>query len=260
METLEQKLERFRRYYFHLIEVAESDVNLDDQKVHSKILCCSILDAISKSIFPEIKSNCQRFIYLVRQCKSWPDSEKVSVLHLLRLLEINPSLSFEEQRLKKQVLLKYSRMFEPTNSLNNSEFPISSDMDVSELLELWPRQNSEYVKVGGVKPYQLKHEYMLWLYRNALVHEYRSPGNGVDLDLGQYAAEHPFYQQVTTVDSFGENQLQFTSRWELVYPSRFFLNLCKNAVEVACEFNCERGTSPFNGYSRGTYWLPDFNE
>ncbi|MDE1358819.1 hypothetical protein L9W73_16160 [Vibrio aestuarianus] len=260
METLQQKLERFKKHYFHLIEVAESDVNLDDQKVHSKILCCSILDAISKSAFPEIKSNCQRFISLVQLCRSWPDSQKVSVLHLLRLLEISPILSLEEQQLKKQILLKYSRMFEPTDYLMNSEFSISSDMDVNELLELWPRQNDQYVKVGGVKPHQLKHEHMLWLYRNALVHEYRSPGNGVDLDLGQCAAEHPFYQQVTTVDSLGKNRLQFTSRWELVYPSRFFLNLCKSAIEVACEVNLKRGTSPFNGYSSGTYWLPDFNE
>ncbi|MCC2525709.1 hypothetical protein [Vibrio coralliilyticus] len=258
METLEQKVDRFRGYYLGLIEVAESDVNLADQKIHSKILCCSILDAISKSVFPDIASNGKRFTSLIRLCKSWQDSEKVSVLHLLRLLEITPSLSPEARELKDYIAQRYSGVFVSTNRLISNNFPISSDLDVTELLERWPILNGGPVKIGGVRPHQLKHVNMLWLYRNSLVHEYRHPGNGVE--LGQYVPESPFYQEVSTVLSFDDSKLHFTNRWELVYPSKFFLNLCKNALEVACEHHLEQGTSPFNGYSEGSYWLPNFNE
>lgn len=258
METLEQKIERFKEHYFGLIDVAESEVNLANQKIHSKILCCSIFDAISKSVFPEIKSNCKRFTSLVRLCTDWQDSEKVSILHLLRLLEITPNLSHEAQELKSYITKKYSKMFVPTNCLISNNFSISYDLDIKELLELWPTESGDAVKIGDVKPHQLKHEYMLWLYRNSLVHEYRNPGNGVE--LGQHVPDYAFYQEVSTVHSLEGAKLQFTNHWELVYPSKFFLNLCKNAVEVACEFHRVHETCPFNGYSGGTYWLPEFNE
>ncbi|WP_180834560.1 hypothetical protein, partial [Vibrio parahaemolyticus] len=80
METLEEKVARYREYFMELISVAEDQQNQVHQKVHSKILCCSVFDAISKSIFPEIKSNKQRFVELVRLCDIWPESQCVSVL------------------------------------------------------------------------------------------------------------------------------------------------------------------------------------
>ena len=91
-ETLEEKVDRFKVYYMELISTAECEQNLTHQNVPSKILCCSIFDAISKSVFPEITSNRERYISLVRRCDSWPESKKVSLLHLVRLFEITKNI------------------------------------------------------------------------------------------------------------------------------------------------------------------------
>ena len=87
METIDEKIGRFREFNEELLDVAQSKVNMTHEKVHSKILCCSIFDALSKSVFPDIKGNRQRYIELVRLCDQWPESQKVSLLHLVRLLE-----------------------------------------------------------------------------------------------------------------------------------------------------------------------------
>ncbi|EJO2021542.1 hypothetical protein RQY88_004220 [Vibrio vulnificus] len=258
METLEEKVTRYREHFMELISVAEQQQNLAHQKVHSKILCCSVFDAISKSIFPDIKSNGQRFVALVRLCNAWPESQHVSVLHLLRLFEVTNELPKEAKMLEDHVLKHFGSRFKSTNSIMSNNISISSDIHIDDLLALWPKDNQKPMKVGTVLPHQLKHEHLLWLYRNSVVHEYRNPGNGVE--LGSSVPDYAFYQEVATGSSFTESNMTFTSRWELVYPQKLFINLCKNAVEVASEHHLKKGSSPFTAYSDGTYWLPDFNE
>ncbi|TON65005.1 hypothetical protein CGH51_24160, partial [Vibrio parahaemolyticus] len=92
----------------------------------------------------------------------------------------------------------------------------------------------------------------------SVVHEYRNPGNGVE--LGQSVPEYAFYQEIALVSSLTESKMTYTNRWELVYPQKLFIKLCKNALEVACEYHINKGLSPFSTYSNGTYWIPDFNE
>ncbi len=258
IETLEEKIDRFKQYYLGLIKTAECEQNIVDQKVHSKILSCSIFDAISKSIFPEISSNCQRFTALVRLCENWPESQKVSLLHLVRLLEITPNLPASTNELKKYATQQFKSKFPNSNSIicNNKE--ISSDVEIEVILNLWPTQNGGPIKIGKVLPHQLKHEYLLWLYRNSVVHEYRNPGRGVE--LGQYVPEYAFYQEMATVSTINEKEFKFTSNWELVYPYRFFINLCREAVDVVSQLHNENKTCPFQAYSEGTFWLPNFNE
>nr|WP_321239390.1 hypothetical protein [uncultured Tolumonas sp.] len=258
METAEEKVARYREYFVELISVAEEKQNLAHQKVHSKILCCSIFDSISKSIFPEIESNRARFVALVRLCDSWPESQKVSVLHLLRLFEVANNLPKEAKMLEDYVLTNFGNRFRSTNRIMSNSLSISSDINIEELLTLWPKDNPKPVKINNVLPHQLKHEYLLWLYRNSVVHEYRNPGNGIE--LGRCIPENAFYQEVSTVSSFAESKMTFTNHWELVYPQKLFVNLCRNAIEVACKHHLNKKSNPFSSYSEGTYWLPDFNE
>ncbi|MGO3423307.1 MAG: hypothetical protein ACTIMZ_12760 [Pseudoalteromonas distincta] len=258
IETLEEKVDRFKEYYLGLIKTAECEQNITNQKVHSKILSCSIFDAISKSIFPEISSNCQRFTALVRLCENWPESQKVSLLHLVRLLEITPNLPSSTNELKIYATQQFESKFPNSNSIMSNNKAISSDVEIEAILELWPTQNGKPIKIGKVLPHQLKHEYLLWLYRNSVVHEYRNPGRGVE--LGLYVPEYAFYQEMATVSKIDEKEFKFTSLWELVYPYRFFINLCKEALDVVSLLHNKNKTSPFQAYSEGTFWLPNFNE
>lgn len=257
IETLEQKIDRFKQYYLSLIKTAECEQNIANQKVHSKILSCSIFDAISKSIFPEISSNCQRFTALVRLCENWPESQKVSLLHLVRLLEITPNLPSSMNELKKYATQQFDNKFPNSNSIMSNNKAISSDVEIEEILELWPTQSGKPIKIGNVLPHQLKHEYLLWLYRNSVVHEYRNPGRGVE--LGQYVPKYAFYQEMAMVSEIDEKEFKFNSHWELVYPYRFFINLCKEALSLVSLLHNKNKTNPFQAYSEGTFWLPNFN-
>jgi hypothetical protein len=257
-ETLEEKVDRFKVYYMELISTAECEQNLTHQNVPSKILCCSIFDAISKSVFPEITSNRERYISLVRRCDSWPESKKVSLLHLVRLFEITKNIPPNTNQLVELAQQKFNRIFPISNNLSRNHVPISSDINLEDILTLWPKQNSTHIKIGGVKPHQLMHENLLWLYRNSVVHEYRNPGQG--FELGQYVPEYAFYQKLSTINSLTDKGFNFTNRWELVYPVNFFINLCKEALNVAALNHLENQTCPFQGYSEGTYWLPNFND
>lgn len=257
LETLSEKVDRFKTYYLDLIKTAECEQNLANQKVHSKILCCSIFDAISKSLFPKSTSNCMRFVSLVRLCEGWPESQKVSLLHLVRLFEVTPHLPSSANKLKEFATQEFGKSFPISNRLMSNNKPISSDIDIENIKVLWPTQDDKPIKIGKVMPHQLKHEHLLWLYRNSVVHEYRNPGRGVE--LGQYVPEYAFYQEVSTVSALTEKGINFSNQWELVYPASFFIELCKQALNVASSIHLKNETCPFKAYSEGTYWIPDFN-
>jgi len=256
-ETLSDKVSRFQMYYLDLIKTAECEPNLANEKVHSKILCCSIFDAISKSVFPNIHGNRERFVELVRLCESWPESQKISLLHLVRLFEVTQNLPSNVKQLKEFSKNTFSKLFPILNGLYTENKPISLDTDIDRVLLLWPKQNGKPIKIGGVLPHQLKHENLLWLYRNSVVHEYRAPGEGVE--QGRYNPEFAFYQKVTIVSSITNKEMIYSNQWELVYPASFFVELCKQAINVASAIHLKNNTCPFTAYSAGTYWIPDFN-
>lgn len=258
METIDEKIGRFREFNEELLDVAQSKVNMTHEKVHSKILCCSIFDALSKSVFPDIKGNRQRYIELVRLCDQWPESQKVSLLHLVRLLEkeaVIPNKFRELIELSNDLFLKN---FKLSNNVLSNTVPATADISFKELLTVWPKnKNGNPIQLAGVQPSQLKHENLFWCYRNSIVHEYRNPGNGVE--LGSSQPDLAFYQEVYSLDEKSDS-IAVSSRWELIYPVNLFIKLCKYAIEIACNHHFKNRTSPFEAYASGTYWLPTFNE
>jgi len=71
-----------------MINAAVTDGNLRDQAIHAKVLLCAIIDSLAKSRFPNISSNGARFTQTVDECAEWPDSDRISLLHLKRALEV----------------------------------------------------------------------------------------------------------------------------------------------------------------------------
>ena len=59
-ETVEEKLDRFRIFISRQIQKSLAQPNLEDQGIRAKILLCSIIDYMSKSIYPN-ENNGDRF-------------------------------------------------------------------------------------------------------------------------------------------------------------------------------------------------------
>ena len=62
------------------------------------------------------------------------------------------------------------------------------------------------------------------------------------------------------VSAFLQGRLTYTNKWELVYPTGFFHRLALEALTSIARLHAQNKTSPFEAYSQGTYWLPEFNE
>ena len=131
---------------------------------------------------------------------------------------------------------------------------------LSEVQSYWPADaNGDLKPIKKVHLTQLQHKNLFWLYRNSLVHEYRIPGRGAEwtAELGS----DPYYQEVAFIEEFSRDTgIRFTNRWELVYPTGFFLQLTQAALTNIAEFHQRNASSPFAAYSEGSYWIPAFNE
>ena len=259
-ETVEQKVGRFVEFNQTMIENAVESRNLEHQGVHAKVLLCSILDSLGRSRFPEIKRNGERFVSLLDGCSNWPEKDHVSLLHLARAFDVESYDAAEFSDVQLWVVEQMQRYFQLSNRLLSVHVPIVKDPQMSVVLESWPQSSDSLPqRLGTLTPNRLQHKHLLWLYRNSLVHEYRLPGRGAErYNLRDSSA---YYQQVAELEGLSpEVGLQFSNRWELIYPTGFFKRLAEQVLQCVAEFHLSNGTSPFEAYSEGSYWIPAYND
>ena len=264
-ESNHEKVERFIEFNQRMIETAMTEQNLSDQSIHAKALLCCIFDSLAKSRFPSGMSNGERFKKTVSGYTSWDDCERVSLLHLLRAIEVAETVPPEFDPLNKWAENLFSIEFPLSNSVGAVESPISNDPDFHKASCYWPTGKRGNLKpIGDISLYQLQHLNLLWLYRNSLVHEYRIPGMGQEwqsestLERNPHL-NNPYYQEVSVMDP-EDKKVKITNRWELIYPTDFFLQITKSALTNIAEFHKQNKSSPFAAYPEGSYWIPPFNE
>lgn len=259
-ESNSDKVKRFIEFNDSMIVAAMAEYNRADQSIHSKVLLCAIFDSLAKSRFPDCAGNAERFKRTIAEHSNWQDCERVSLLHLVRALEIFPALPPEFLKLNTWACDQFSRQFPLTDRLLSVSTPISKDPTISEVQAYWPTSaDGNPKRLGRVHLLQLQHKNLLWLYRNSLIHEYRIPGQGWERNTS--TENEPFYQQVATITELSsEAGMKFTNRWELIYPTSFFHQLTNRVLTSVADYHLKHGSSPFVAYSEGSYWIPDFNE
>lgn len=265
-ESLEEKICRFQSFNNGLIETAMMDCNRMDQGVHAKILLCSILDSLSKSAFPAIKENADRFKKAIVKFGAWHDADRASLLHIKRLLEVVGDVpeQFQEpdkfKEFNKWVEDEFNKHFSFSGQLISVNLHLEKDVEFETLKNLWPSSSEgNFYKIGNVLPCKLKHKHLLWLYRNALVHEYRLPGKGAEISRSEDTK--PYYQQLSSLTGFHSGgELDFSQRWELVYPTGFFKSLASKVLDGVAAFHRDKGSNPFEAYSDSSYWIPKLSE
>lgn len=254
-ETLQEKIDRFRAFFTDQVDRI-SQLEHDSQgRLHKKILYTAILDAVSTPVYPRSskRSNRSRFVQLVRVFGRWEDASRVSLPQLLRLLEVCPEPAFADAR-----AFVRRRLADWVADADNS-LPLSEDPEIHEVRTLWPKGKEHEALVGGIKLEGLTHGHLFYENRNALVHEYRERGEGWE-EL--YSREEPFYQQATSLEAIepGRWSPVTTTRWQLVYPARFFEQLCRRAIDGVGQYLVENQLPPFAHYTFGTYFLDELAE
>jgi len=248
------KVDRFRQYHRDLIAHALSKGNHRFTAIHSNVLLCCILDRIAKAGAPHLDRIGDRFKAVVEQYADWADANRVSILHLARVL-MSPNLPDAFNDVKRRVDHDLGRKLPE----HQNQIFLTNDPLLHEVENYWPTNNNgNFIQIDGFVPELLTHSNMLWLYRNSMVHEYSKPGRGSE---SPFRREHnPYYQKLQTfIGITPQDTAIWHENWEMVYPTAFITDIVRKVLEGVCDDFRSQNTSPFSFYSEGTYWNPKLN-
>ena len=237
-------VERFVGYFKSQLAEIKS-LTSKHGELYRKLLYVSVLDTLAGSVLPK-RPNKERFVYFLMRFCRWPDGERVSLPHLLQLLKKNPDPAFEQ--LRKWALSQYKAH----PALGGALAPISEDPTFKEMKKQWPVSAEHRTPIEGVDLVSLQHYHLLYVYRNMLVHELRTPGYGHDFKEDST----PYYHGSTSIDAGGKEVRRTV---ELVYPEAFLHSLCETGLEQLKQYFLANELNPYDSYLFGTYWIRELN-
>lgn len=239
MKVLEQRIKDYLDYFQNQLQKIR---NLECKKptdLFRKILYSSLLDALSKTTAHPKKGNRERIVDFIHRFCNWSTCEKVSLPHLLRLLEMVPDPAFSD--LRQHVFSILDKWEEP------KLIYINSDLDYKDVMKYWP--NDIPKPLENIRIEFLQHVNLFYRYRNSLIHESRKPGDGIEFPN----MSEPYYH------SMNDNKAK-QETWELVYPLKFFDSLCDAAIKNLKEYYLKDRIDPYSCYKFGTYWIEELNK
>jgi hypothetical protein len=240
MEKIESYSKKFVALFKRRIEVIDSAKFSEASSLYKKILFVGVIDALSKTIYPR-KGNRDRFVSFVRNFANWKDCERISLLHLVKLLEKVPDTDFSE--LRKSAFSLFAQWDE------GETVYLNRDPDYSAIQKLWPKEK-EYMKpLENIQLDSLKHVHLMYTYRNSLIHELRTSGYGLE----DPDDDEPFYHSMLHTP---ENR----NTWELVYPLKFFQAICDRALTNLYSYYSDNRINPYDHFAFGTYWIEELNK
>ena len=229
---------RFFGYFRKELNLID-DIEGREYKIHKKIMYVSMIDTIAGLIYPTF-GNKDRFVSLLVNFGSWSESEYVSIPHLARALQLNPSPEFNH--LREYVFSEFDKWSQ------GDLIHINRDIPANIAGTHWPKGKNYNEAVNEVALESLKHAHLLYRYRNALVHSFRPLGS----DFEMPEDESPYYLSITVVKK--------DNYWDLIYPAVFFKKLVTNVFNNAEQHILKNRVNPIEVLRVGRYWLPSLNK
>jgi hypothetical protein len=201
-----------------------SDVPNVQNASFRKVLYLVMLDALARVRFPENKSIGSRFRDFIRQYGDWPDGERVSLPQAQIVLSLHADIALEVRTFVATRLALF-------------------DEGTYQGLQLDPFPHEFPVPLGPLENCQ--HVALLWEFRNALLHEFRHPGRGVDFETHR---ESPYYLGVWSADGS-------EATWELLIPDQFLNTLALRCLDNLVIWLRTNGRDPWNTFDEGRLWV-----
>lgn len=243
METLKDEIDLFISFFHEQFNSIRSVQFKKYGKLYKKILYLAMIDTLSKTIYPR-KQNRDRFASFIRNFSTWKFCEKISLPHLVKLLEIVPDPEFSNLR---QFAFSRLDQWEEGNVIELDREP-----DYTEVQKLWPRDKEQAKPIENVRLDFLRHDHLFYAYRNSLIHELREPGYGIE--FSSMDANQPFYHHMTHLGKDKE-----IISWELVYPLGFFESICETVLKKLKTYYVNERINPYSFFTFGTYWKEELN-
>lgn len=203
----------------------------------SKILYSSLLDALSITTAHPEKGNRDRIVEFIRTFCNWDNCERVSLPHLVRLLEKVPGPTFSNFR--EYAFSQFDKWTE------GEVIYLDKDPTLESVKKHW-KHNIPILK--DIRIEFLQHVNLFYRYRNSVIHEWREPGYGIEFPRDS----PPYYHSMTDTDTQQNS-------WQLVYPLRFYEKLCEAAIDNLKDYYLKNRIEPRSCYRFGTYWIEELN-
>ena len=230
--------ERFIEYFRDQLRELQA---VELSSLYKETCYVAILDALSKTIYPR-ENNRSRFVLFFKNFSGWQHSDKVSLTHLIRLLAKAPRPEFNSLR-----KFAYSEItkWETGRIINLEQEPNFVDVQ-----KRWPKEKDCFHPINGVSLESIRHDNLVYKYRNSLVHELRRPGYGSNVS----EKDQPYY-----IGTIKELEDQESLEWELVYPTGFFQKAIETSLNDLEKYYVENRINPYSFFAFGAYWLEELN-
>jgi len=231
---LEDSVERFSSFFKEKLQHIASIPLEKSGELFQKILYNGLLDALSVSVASPKKGNRERLVSLIRCFSNWAQCDRVSLPHIIRLLQRVPDPEFSQ--LREYAFSLYDRW------QSGETVSLDRDPSLEEVKERWPRTLPKPIEDVCLESFQ--HVHLFYSCRNSLMHEFREPGYGMEFG----PTDEPSYHSMMEPDS-----------WELVYPVGFFRKLCETTLARISEYYLKNRIDPYSRYTFGSSWITALN-
>lgn len=216
-EAIRRFIGHFKAQFLRIKEV--------ESTLFQKVLIATALDALSRATFGSSADGHRvRNLRLISEITKWQDHDRVSLPQLALVLAEN---KLTETPLSKRVESLLST-WEKGAIIPLERLPRLSDFQLETLEDDTLERDIESAQLGN----------LFYMYRCNLVHEFREPGYGMELD----GEEIPYFH------------LMECSQWELVYPLGFFHWLFRKTLGGLKTFLKARGINPYTNFEFGSQW------
>ncbi len=239
MKELDDSVNRFLGFFENQLSMVKNAEFKKSNNLFKKILYVGLIDALSKTVASPKKGNRERIVSFIRHFTDWKDCEKISLPHLVRLLEKIPDPEFSPVR-------EYAHSLMDQWS-DGEVISIDREPALAKVKKVWPNNSPKPLEDINIE--HLQHVNLFYKHRNSMVHELREPGYGMEFKND----EEPFYHSMSHL----ENE---SHTWELVYPLGFYEKICKSALPKLREYYLKERIDPYSLYTFGSYWIEELNK
>lgn len=260
-DGLKVRVERFIGYFSKELDLLEellidpSTTGSNDELSHRrrqwfKSLVVTMLDGLAARRFDSIqypklhKKNRERFKRFVEEFADWPDGRLVSAPLLLQYLGT--------KRLNSDLHAHLNKRMERFGHNDAGCFRAAAlDCELGELLKLAETEREEQ----GIRDSQ--QYFLLYKYRNSLVHEYREPSHGShsmcsSLEVPCYYGFK--YRRPLKEPSCHGFKYQDEDQLVLAYPAAFLLRLARRALEQLKSDFFNKDIDPYDSLDLKSDW------
>lgn len=251
IETLNQRIDRLTSYFEgHLQEISQLDSRGNHAVHYKRVLYVTVLDALTKIVFPNTGNRRQRMVNLLSAFSEWKEYDRISLPHLVKLLNLTPEPVFEPLRL--HAIKQYN------NWASGDVITLHRDPSYKEIKNLWPPDNEYKFPIKDINKEitleSLQHVHLFYTHRNSLVHEFRMLG----LLSGDPtpSKDEPYYSALLhDVDEIGTEVIT----WELQYPLEFYRRIAEKCLTNLSEYLRRNQIDPVSFFTSNSYWISELN-